>query len=71
MSSSPKIQSFKYFSNSQLIRSVSGDNLVLYFTTISGLRLQQETKWVSINFEKKDLTSGQKNHPLPSSALFG
>ena len=35
------------------VRLVSGDNLVLYFSTISWLRLHQETVWVNINYEKK------------------
>ena len=43
----------------QLVRSVSGNNLVFYFYTISGLRLSQETMWVNINFERRDLTSGE------------
>ena len=36
-----------------------------YFPTISWLRLEQETSWVDIDFEKKDLTSAQKSHPSP------
>ena len=53
----------------QLVNSVSGDNLVLYFSSISRLRLQQETKWVNIDFERRDLTSAQNSHP--SSDDFG
>ena len=41
----------------QVARSVSGDNLVFYFSTILWLRLQQEKVWVNINFEIKDLHS--------------
>ena len=48
----------------QLICLVSGDNIVFYFSTISLLRFQQETKWVNINFERRDLTSAQKSHPF-------
>ena len=36
----------------QLVRSISGDNLVFYFSFIWWLRLQQETNWVNNNFEK-------------------
>ena len=36
-----------------VIRSVSGDNLVLYFSTILWLRLEQETVWVNINRERR------------------
>ena len=43
----------------------SGDNLLFYFSTISWLRLQQETVWVNIGFETRDLTSVQKSHPSP------
>ena len=46
----------------QLLRSVSGDNPVFYFSTISWLQLQQETKWVSTNFQRRYLTSAQKSH---------
>ena len=46
-----------------LLRSASGDNLVFHFSTISWLQLQQEAKWVNINFERRDLTSTQKGHP--------
>ena len=45
----PKIQQFVR----QLVRSVSGNNLVFYFSIISWLRLLQETMWVNINFERK------------------
>ena len=38
------------------VRSVSGDNFVFCFSTISWLRLKQETMWVNINFERRDLT---------------
>ena len=38
----PKILSLKVFVR-QLMRSVSGDNLVFYFSTISWLRFQQES----------------------------
>ena len=61
----PKIQSLKSFGNSWLIRSVSGDNFVFNFSTISWLWLQQETMWVNINFERRDLTSAQKRHSSP------
>ena len=46
----------------QLVRSVSGDNLVFNFSIISWLWLQQETMRANINFEKRDLTSAQKSH---------
>ena len=36
---------------------------MFYFYTISGLGLSQETMWVDINFERRDLTSVQKSHP--------
>ena len=36
---------------------------MFYFYTISGLGLSQETMWVNINFERRDLTSVQKSHP--------
>ena len=49
----------------QLVHSVSGDNLVLYFSTISWLRLQQKTEWVNINFERAELTSAHKSHHSP------
>ena len=49
----------------ELVLSVSGDNLVFYFFTISWLRLQQEAMWVNINFERRDLTSTQKSHSVP------
>ena len=57
--------SLKLFGNPWLVRSVSGDNFVFYFFTISWQRLQQETMWVNINFERRDLTSAQKSHPSP------
>ena len=41
----------------QLVRSVSGDNLMFYFSTISWLQLQQKAKWVNIKFEKRDKCS--------------
>ena len=41
------------------------DNVVFYFSIISWLRLQQETKWVNFNFERRGLTSEHKSHPLP------
>ena len=40
-----------------VIRSVSGDNLVLYFSTILWLRLEQETVWVNINLERRGFHS--------------
>ena len=49
----------------QLVLLLSGDNLVLYISTISWLRRQQEAMWVNINFERRDLTSAQKSHPFP------
>ena len=36
---------------------------MFYFYTISGLGLSQETIWVNIKFERRDLTSVQKSHP--------
>ena len=39
----------------QVVRSVSGDNLVFYFSTILWLRIHQETVWVNINLEKINL----------------
>ena len=36
-----------------------------YFSNISWLRFQQETKWVSINFQRGDLTSAKKSHLSP------
>ena len=42
ISSFPKILSLKVFVR-QLLRSVSGDNLVFYFSTISWLRFQPES----------------------------
>ena len=38
---------------------------MLYFSTTSRLRFQQETKWVNINFERRDLTSAQESHSSP------
>ena len=38
---------------------------MLYFSTISWLRLQQETKWVNINFKRRDAISAQKSYPFP------
>ena len=51
------------------MRSAFCDKLVFYFSTISWLRLQQETMWVNINFERTDLTPANKSHP--SSDNFG
>ena len=71
ISSFPKILSLKSFGNfvwqfvRQFVRSVFGDNFLFYFFIISWLRLQQEIKWVNINFDKKDLTSAQKSHSSP------
>ena len=48
-----------------LVHSVSGDNLVFSLPIISWLRLQHETIWVNINFEKRGLTSALKSHPSP------
>ena len=36
---------------------------MFYLSTILWLRLQQESKWVKINFERKALTSPQESHP--------
>ena len=47
----------------QLVRSVSGDNLLFYVCTTPCLWLQQEAEWGSINFERKDLNFPQKSHP--------
>ena len=47
----------------QLVRSVSGDDLMFYFPIISWLWIQQRTMWVNINFERRDLNSPQKTHP--------
>ena len=63
ISSFPKILNLKSFGNLWLVRLVSGDNFVFYFSTISWLRLQQETMWVNINFERRDLTLAEKSHP--------
>ena len=58
MSSFPKILSLKSFGNSWGNSCVQfGDNLMFYFSTISWLRLQQEAKWVNINFERRDFRS--------------
>ena len=48
-----------------MVRSVSCDNIVFYFSIISWLRFQQETMRVNINFERKDLFSVEKSHPSP------
>ena len=65
ISSFSKILSLKSFSNSwgNSCTRVSGDSFVFYFSTISWLR--QETKWVNINFERRNLISAQKSHPSP------
>ena len=55
----------------QLLSSVPGDNLLSYFSTISWLRLQQEVKWVNINFERKVLTSAQKSHHFQGRTVEG
>ena len=47
------------------MRSVSGDNLLFYVSTTPWLRLQQEAEWENINFERRNLNSPQKCHPLP------
>ena len=49
----------------QLVRSVFDYNLVLYLSTLSWLRLQQEAKWVNINFERRELTSAKRGYPTP------
>ena len=49
----------------QVVRSVSGNNLLFYVSTIPWLRLQQEAEWVNINFERRDLKFPQKSHPPP------
>ena len=59
----PKILSLKSFGNSCV---QFGDNLMFYFSNISWLRRQQETKWVNINFERRDLTSAQTSTSYPS-----
>ena len=46
----------------QLVQSVSGDNLMFYVSTISWLQLQQDTKWVNINFERRELTSARTSY---------
>ena len=38
---------------------------MFYFSTISWLWSQQETMWVNINFERRDLTSAEKSPPTP------
>ena len=40
----------------QVFRAVSVDNPAFYFSTISWLRLQQETVWVNVNFERTNCT---------------
>ena len=59
---SPKIASFSKILSFKLF-NCSGDNLMFYFFNISWLQLQQETKWININFERRDLTSAKKTHP--------
>ena len=49
----------------QLVLSVSGDNLLFCFSTTPWLRLQHEAECVNINFERRDLNSPRKSHPLP------
>ena len=56
-----KILSLKLFSNS-LDNSRVQFLVIISCFTFSWLRLQQETKWVNINFKRRDLTSAQKNH---------
>ena len=61
----PKILSFVSFGNLWCNSCVQfGDNLVFYFSNISWLQLQQETKWVNINFERRNLTSARKSHSV-------
>ena len=48
----------------QLVLSVSGDNLLFYVPTTPWLRVQDEAGWVNINFERRDLNSPRKSHPL-------
>ena len=55
VSSFLKILSLK---SRQLVR-----NVVFYFSNDSWLRLQQQKKSANIKFERRDLTSAQKNHP--------
>ena len=57
----PKISSPKFVR--QLVRSVSGDNLLFYASTTAWLRRQQDAEWVNINFERRHLNSPQKSHP--------
>ena len=61
----PKILSLTLFDNSSTHRSISGDDLVFYFFTVSWLRFQQEPMWVNNNFERRELTSAQKSCPSP------
>ena len=49
----------------QPVLSVSGDNVLFYVSTTPWLRLQHEAEWVNINFERRDLNSPRKSHPLP------
>ena len=67
MSSFPKILSLKSLSNSWGNSYVQFLVIIwcFYFSTISWLRVQQETKWVNINFERRDLTSAEKSRPSP------
>ena len=61
----PKILGLKSFGNlwdKSCVQFV--DNIVFYFSIISWLRLQQETKWVNINIERRNLTSVTKIHPV-------
>ena len=56
----PTVISPKLFGNSW------GNSYVqLYVPTTPWLRLQQEADWVKINFERRDLNSPEKSHPLP------
>ena len=49
----------------QLVRPVSGDNLLFYVFSTPWSRSQQEAEWVHVNFERRDLNSPHKSHPLP------
>ena len=42
------------------MRSVSGDNLLFYDSTLPWLRLQQEAESVNINFDRGDLKFHRK-----------
>ena len=66
ISSFPNILSLKSFGNSW---GNSRFNLVIIlcftFPLFHGYGFSRETKWVNINFERRDLTSTQKSHSVP------